>query len=163
MGETSRQGRTYPRVLRRTFVPKWGEGTGGWRQLHISCMICIIHQMLFAWRKSRRIRWTDYIENARKTALGRLRHRLKDNTEIDHYKTSFKGINWIYLRDHWAGSHKHGNERRVDLMYAHVQRMQNVFRDFKRVYVVPVNLFTGLSTIANSTVGISFQQMLVYS
>jgi hypothetical protein len=101
------------RVLRRVFGPKRNEVTGGWRKLHDE----ELHGLYSSPRivrviKARRMRWAGHVVRMwevrgaynilvgrpeGRIPLGRPRHRLEDNSKMDHREIRFGDVDWIHL------------------------------------------------------------------
>jgi hypothetical protein len=100
-------------VLRRIFVPKRDEVTGGWRKLHNEELRDLYSSPGII--KSRRMRWVGLVARMGKKSnayrllvgkrpLGRPRRRWVDNIKMDLSEIGWGGVDWIALaqdRDKW--------------------------------------------------------------
>jgi hypothetical protein len=102
------------RVLRRIFVPKRDEVTGGWRKLHNEKLHGLYSSpSIVRVIKARRVRWVGHVARIGelrgaynilvgrpegRRPLGRPRRRWEDNIKIDLREIWFGDVDWI----HWA-------------------------------------------------------------
>jgi hypothetical protein len=108
------------RLLRRIFVPKRDEVTGGWRKLHNEELHNVYSSSSTNRRtKSRRMRWTGHVarmwekrnayrilvgNSEARRPLGRPRRRWMDNITMDLREIGLDGMDWTDLaqdREQW--------------------------------------------------------------
>jgi hypothetical protein len=79
------------RVLRRIFVPKRDEVTGGWRKLHNE-ELCDLYSCIIRMSKSMRFRWMGQVARMRRRGM-----HIGCWYERDHHENQDVGL-WIILR-----------------------------------------------------------------